>query len=76
MLLPVLLNGLVEPVPVELGVPEFPDESELPDELAPALLLDDDVMLDEDAGPPSGFEVIPGVPPSMLLPAVVDRPPF
>lgn len=69
-LLPVLLNGLEEPVLVEPVVPELPDESE------PVLLLDDDVILEEDAAPPNGFEVSPGVPPSTLLPAVVERPPF
>lgn len=72
VLLPVLLNGLVGLVPAFI----VPGVLELPEELEPVMPLEDGVVLEEDAAPPSGFDVSPGVPPRTLLPAVVDMPPF
>src|SRR5277367_2248198 len=84
-LVPVLLpNGLVLPevdvdvpvavvVPVAVDVPVVPD---VPDESEPVLLGEDDVVPEVDVVPPKeevfprGFDVIPGVPPRTLLPAV------
>lgn len=78
-LVPVLPNGLELPG-VDVDVPVVPD---VPDEsvpLLPALFVEDGVELEDvppndDVPPkedvlPRGFELIPGVPPSTLLPAV------
>lgn len=76
LVLPAPPKGLVLPVLVEpgvlVGVPVLPDESEpVPvEDVLEVPEVDEIPPREGEAPPPRGFEVIPGVPPSTLLPAV------